>query len=155
MSKEEVKVRRAEAHDESAWRVLWDEYNRFYGREPREEVTRYTWKRVLDPACPVHSLVAEADGKVMGIANYVIHENTSQMLPSCFLQDMIVADEARGCGVGRKLIEWLLAEMRTQGWSRVYWNTKENNYRARFLYDKFTPHSGFVRYVVNNPECKF
>ena len=103
----------------------------------------------------MNGLIAESGGKVMGIAHYVIHENTSQMLPSCFLQDMIVADEARGTGVGRRLIDWLLTEMKTQGWSRVYWNTKENNYRARMLYDKFTSHSGFVRYVVNNPECMF
>lgn len=146
-------IRKAEARDENAWRVLWDEYNRFYGREPREQVTRYTWKRIHDPASPVHALVAEKGARVVGIAHYVIHENTSQMLPSCFLQDMIVAEEARGAGVGCRLIEWLLAEMKAQGWSRVYWNTKENNYRARMLYDKFTPHSGFVRYVVNNPEC--
>ena len=25
------------------------------------------------------------------------------------------------------------------------------NYRARGLYDKYTPHSGFLRYVVMNP----
>ena len=42
--------------------------------------------------------------------------------------------------------------MKAQRWSRLYWNTKENNYRARGLYDKYTPHSGFLRYVVNNPE---
>lgn len=148
-------IRKAEPRDESSWRVLFDEYNRFYGREPREDVTRYTWKRVLDAACPVHALVAEKDGKVVGIPNYVVHENTTQLLPSCYLQDMIVADEARGEGVGRRLIEWLLAEMKPQGWSRVYWNTRENNYRARMLYDKFAPQSGFVRYVVNNPECVF
>ena len=45
------------------------------------------------------------------------------------------------------------AEMKQQGWSRLYWNTKENNYRARGLYDKYTPHSGFLRYVVNNPDA--
>ena len=46
------------------------------------------------------------------------------------------------------LIDWLVEEMKLQGWSRLYWNTKENNYRARGLYDKYTPHSGFLRYVV-------
>ena len=49
------------------------------------------------------------------------------------------------------MIDWLVAEMKAQGWSRLYWNTKENNYRARGLYDKYTPHSGFLRYVINNP----
>ena len=41
--------------------------------------------------------------------------------------------------------------MKTQGWSRLYWNTKEDNYRARGLYDKYTPRDPFVRYVINRP----
>jgi hypothetical protein len=46
------------------------------------------------------------------------------------------------------LIGWLVAEMKREGWSRLYWHTRLNNYRARGLYDKFTPHSDFVRYTV-------
>jgi ribosomal protein S18 acetylase RimI-like enzyme len=52
-------------------------------------------------------------------------------------------------GVGKQLIDWLVAECKAQKWSRLYWNTKENNYRARGLYDRYTPHSGFLRYVLN------
>ncbi len=56
----------------------------------------------------------------------------------------------RANGVGKRLIDWLVAEMKTQGWSRRHWATKENNYRARGMYDKFTTHSGFLRYVIKN-----
>jgi hypothetical protein len=49
------------------------------------------------------------------------------------------------------LIDCLVTEMKTQGWSSLYWNTRENNYRARGLYDKYTTHSGFLRYVIKNP----
>ncbi|MGH9746848.1 MAG: hypothetical protein ACRD59_12155 [Candidatus Acidiferrales bacterium] len=48
------------------------------------------------------------------------------------------------------MIEWLVTEMKARGWSSLYWHTKEDNYRARGLYDKFTPHSGFLRYVIKN-----
>jgi ribosomal protein S18 acetylase RimI-like enzyme len=51
--------------------------------------------------------------------------------------------------VGRQLIDWLLEEAKRQGWSRVYWTTKENNYRARGLYDSYTPRSEFVQYRVD------
>ena len=54
----------------------------------------------------------------------------------------------RAAGVGEQLIGWLVAEMKREGWSRLYWHTRLNNYRARGLYDKFTPHSDFVRYTV-------
>ena len=139
--------------DEARWRELWDAYTRFYERKPVEEVTRHTWARILDPQAPVSAIVAEhADAGVIGIANYVIQESTSALTPGCYLQDLFVDPQARANGVGRALIDWLWAEVQRQGWSRLFWNTKENNYRARALYDTYTPHSGFLRYVLDNPD---
>ena len=147
-------IRRIEARDEARWRELWDAYTRFYEREPVEAITRHTWSRIMDPAAPVHAIVAEreSDG-VIGMANYLLHENTSTLAQVCYLQDLFVDPQLRAAGAGRQLIDWLVAEMKAQGWSRLYWATKENNYRARGLYDKYTPHSGFLRYVITNPEA--
>ena len=148
-------IRKIEARDEARWRQLWDGYCAFYEREPSPKINDYTWKRIMDPACPVYGIVAERAGDgVIGIANYIIHENTSALTPICYLQDLFVDPKLRAGGVGKQLIDWLLDEMKAQRWSRLYWNTKENNYRARGLYDKYTPHSGFLRYVVNNPAIK-
>jgi GNAT superfamily N-acetyltransferase len=144
-------VRRIEPRDEARWRELWEGYCRFYERQVSDPITRHTWARITDPASPVHAIVAERSGDgVIGIANYVIHENTWSLTPVCYLEDLFVDPGARAGGVGRGLIDWLLAEMKAQGWSRLYWHTRENNYRARGLYDKYTSHSGFVRYVVLN-----
>src|SRR5262249_27565852 len=136
-----VTIRKVEARDEERWRVLWDGYNRFYEREPSEAVTLHTWARLLDPASPIFAIVAEDPaGRVVGIANYVLHESTSAIRPVCYLQDLFVDPDNRAGGVGKQLIDWLVAEMATQGWSRLYWHTRETNYRARGLYDKYTPH---------------
>ncbi len=145
-------IRKIEPRDERHWRDLWDAYTRFYEREPSEALTHYTWSRIMDAASPVHAIVAEAEGDgVVGIANYFIHENTSALTPACCLQNLFIDPRTRGVGVGQLLIDWLVAEMKAQNWSRLYWHTKENNYRARGLYDKYTPHSGFLRYVIKNP----
>ena len=147
-----VTIRKIEARDEARWRVLWDGYCRFYERKLSEPITRHTWARLMDKDSPVHGIVAEQAGAgVIGIANYVIHENTWSLTPVCYLEDLFVDPAQRAVGVGRQLIDWLVAEMKRQGWGRLYWNTRETNYRARGLYDKYTPHSGFVRYVVMNP----
>jgi GNAT superfamily N-acetyltransferase len=150
-----VTIRKIEPRDEARWRELWDGYCRFYEREPSEAVTRHTWARIVDAAAPVHAIVAEHEGGgVVGMANYVIHESTSAVAPFCYLQDLYVDPVRRAGGVGKQLIDWLVAEMTARGWSRLYWHTRETNYRARGLYDKYAPHSGFVRYVVANPNVK-
>jgi GNAT superfamily N-acetyltransferase len=145
-----AKIRKIEARDRRRWGDLWEGYCRFYERPIAAPVTAYTWKRIMDPSVPVHAIVAEtkADG-VIGMANYVIHENTWTLTPVCYLEDLFVDPKSRAAGVGKQLIDWLVAECKAQKWSRLYWNTRETNYRARGLYDKYTPHSGFLRYVIN------
>ena len=144
-----VIVRRAAARDEKRWRELFDGYCLFYKRILSKPLTRHTWARILDDASPIHAFVAEdrKDG-VIGIANYVVHEHTLGLTPVCYLGDLFVDPARRASGVGEQLIGWLLAEMKREGWSRLYWHTRLNNYRARGLYDKFTPHSDFIRYTV-------
>ena len=147
-----ITIRKIEARDQARWRKLWDGYTRFYEREPDEALTRRTWARIMDSASPIYAIVAERAGEgVIGMANYIIHENTATLAPVCYLQDLFVDPDRRAGGAGRQMIDWLVAECRAQGWPRLYWATKENNYRARGLYDKYTPHSGFLRYVVNVP----
>src|SRR3989304_5064323 len=148
-----VTIRRIEARDEARWRVLWDGYCRFYERDLSGPVTDHTWKRIMENASPVHAIVAEREGDgVIGIANYVIHENTWTLAPVCYLEDLFVDPEKRAAGVGKQLIDWLGAGMKGGDWSRLDWDTKGDNSRARGLYDQYTPHSGFLRYVLNNPQ---
>ena len=147
-----VAIRRIEARDRQRWGVLWEGYCRFYKVDLSGPVTEHTWNRVIDTASPVHAIVAEQPGDgVIGIANYVIHEHTWSLTPTCYLQDLYVDPKTRAAGVGKQLIDWLVTEMKARKWSRLYWATAETNYRARGLYDKYTPHSGFLRYVVKNP----
>ena len=144
-------IRKIQREDEARWGELWAGYCRFYEREPDPAITAHTWSRLMNDASPVYGIVAlDAQGQVIGIANYLLHENTSTLTPVCYLQDLYVDPAVRAHGAGKQLIDWLVAEMNTQGWARLYWATRENNYRARGMYDKFTPHSGFLRYVISN-----
>jgi GNAT superfamily N-acetyltransferase len=144
-----VTIRRAEPRDEKRWRELFDGYCIFYKRELSEPLSSCTWARILDDASPIHAIVAEdPNAGVIGIANYVIHEHTLGLTPVCYLGDLFVDPAQRATGVGEQLIGGLVAETKRKGWSRLYWHTRQNNYRARGLYDKFTPHSDFVRYTV-------
>ena len=141
-------IRSALPTDEAAWRKLWLAYTDFYNVKLGKAVTDRTWKRILDPDSAITCVVAEVDGQVYGFANCVVHENTWETQPICYLEDLFVAPSARGRGLGRALIEWLRNAMRAEGWARLYWVTHEGNTKARQLYDQFTPADDFVRYVI-------
>lgn len=143
-------IRAALPSDEAAWRQLWSGYLDFYRVDLAEETTQRTWRRILDPESAVLCIVAEVDGQVRGFAHCVVHENTWETQPVCYLEDLFVAPAARGQGVAATLIEWLRNAMRAEGWARVYWVTKADNARARRLYDRFAPVDDVVRYMIRS-----
>ena len=139
-------VRPAVSADFSAWKPLWDGYNAFYGRQPDEDITRTTWARFSDPAEPMHALVVEQDGKLVGLVHYLFHRSTSMIAPTCYLQDLFTSEALRGRGIGRALIEDVYRCAREHGAERVYWQTHETNLSAMKLYDQVAERSGFVVY---------
>lgn len=146
----ELSVRPIVAADRAGWRALWDAYCAFYKVQVPERVTDTLWCRILDPAAPVKGLVAtDADGRLLGLCHYVLHPHTWSAQLLCYLEDLFTAEDTRGRGVGRALIDRLVAMGGDAGWGRVYWHTEETNARARILYDKVTGgHDGYVRYTV-------
>jgi GNAT superfamily N-acetyltransferase len=136
--------------DYGGWRPLWDGYNAFYGRSGvtalPEEVTRTTWERFHDAAEPVHALVAELEGRVVGLAHYLYHRSTTRLHDVCYLQDLFTLPERRGLGIGRQLINGVYAAAGAAGCSRVYWQTQVTNEPGRALYDKVARHHGFIVY---------
>lgn len=140
-----VAVRPVAPADLSQWLPLWEGYNRFYGRDALPaEITRTTWSRFFDAYEPVHALVAERDGRLLGLAHYLFHRSTIQIGPTCYLQDLFTEEGARGKGVGRALIEAVYERAREAGCPRVYWQTHETNVKAIELYEKIAERSGFL-----------
>ncbi|HLJ19626.1 MAG TPA: GNAT family N-acetyltransferase [Stellaceae bacterium] len=143
-------VRPVARQDYEAWLPLWDGYNKFYGRAGPTalpvEITRMTWARFFDAYEPVHALVAESEGKLIGLVHYLFHRSTTLIEPNCYLQDLFTDERARGKGVGRALIEAVYERARIAGCSRVYWLTHETNAIARRLYDSVADNTGFLVY---------
>jgi GNAT superfamily N-acetyltransferase len=143
-------VRAVVPGDFPAWKVLWDGYNAFYGREGstalRPEITQTTWSRFFDAYEPVNALVADDSGELVGLVHYIFHRSTTQIEPTCYLQDLFTSRAARGRGIGRALIEAVYEKAAAAGSGRVYWQTHETNSTAMVLYDKVAERSGFLVY---------
>lgn len=143
-------IREIRPSDFDQWKVLWDGYNAFYGREGPTalplETTQLTWQRFQDLAEPVHALVAEQAGELLGLVHFLYHRSTIVKSFNCYLQDLFTAQAARGKGVGRALIEAVYAHARAAGSPRVYWHTQNHNATARRLYDQVGDNPGFMVY---------
>ncbi len=136
----------ATAADETAFRRLWQGFLAYYNQPVPESTTAATWARIIDPAHRMTCRLAFDDGQALGFA--IHHHHCSSWVPGddVYLEDLFVDAAARGRGVGRALINDLIAIGRQNGWHRLYWNTNHDNATARRLYDSFCQDDGHIRY---------
>ena len=141
-------VRPLDLSDRSEWGELWAAYLEFYGTSRPQEVFDIYFARLLgDDPQDFHGLVAEQNGKLVGLAHYLFHRHGWSVENTCYLQDLYAAPNVRGKGVGRKLIEAVYAAADAQGAPSVYWLTQDFNSEARRLYDRVGTVSPFIKYV--------
>ena len=142
-----VIVRALRAEDEPAWRDLWRAYLAFYESTVPEEVYVSSFARLLgDDPRDYSGLVAEQDGRLVGLTHYLFHRHGWKIEDVCYLQDLYALPETRGTGVGRALIEGVYAAADAHGAANVYWNTQDFNETARRLYDRIGVLTPFIKY---------
>lgn len=143
-----MQIRALMAEDRAGWQQLYQGYQAFYGFPDRPgEFYDTAFARLMSGAADdFHGLVADDGGRLLGLTHYVFHPNLWRPQGVCYLQDLFTAKDARGKGVGRALIEAVYAAADQGGVPTVYWQTAEDNYAGRMLYDRVGTRSGFIRY---------
>jgi len=143
---DKISIRPVGEDERQAWNPLWAGYLAFYKSALTREVSDLTWHRFHDPDEQLFALGGYVDGELMGIAHYLFHRSTWAPHRYCYLEDLFVAEGARGRGLGRALIEEVYAKAQAANASRVYWLTHSTNAQARMLYDKVADNLGFIQY---------
>lgn len=130
--------------DRAGWQPLAVGYNTFYERTYLDATYDTSWRRLMEGR-ELHGLAARLDGRVIGFAHYLFPPSVWYD-HACYLADLFVDETVRGQGAARKLIMAVAAAARADGAERYYWQTRQDNARARALYDKVAKHVGFIRY---------
>lgn len=141
-----LNIRTAQTSDHAQWMELWQGYLIFSGASVSDAVSSKTWDRFSDESIPMHCVVAEVDGELVGMVHFIYHPSTLTLGDIAYLQDVFVQSAYRGQGIGRALIEYVVSSAAQNKVSRVWWLVHEHNHNAMQLYDHLAERSGLIQY---------
>ncbi|RKF16332.1 GNAT family N-acetyltransferase [Roseovarius spongiae] len=144
---DDITIRPLALEDRAEWARMWTAYLAFYDTTLPQAVFDTAFARMLSRAPGEYQgLIAELDGRPVGLAHFLFHRILWSAEDTCYLMDLFAVPEARGRGVGRALIEAVNAAAKSADIPIVYWTTEENNQTARRLYDTLATRIPFVIY---------
>ena len=147
----ELTITPARPQDEARWRELYAGYAAFYSVPFAEADYVRVWSWIHDPARETRCLIArDGDGAPVGLAHYRAYDSPLRGT-SGFLDDLFVDPARRGSGAADALLAELRRIAAEEGWTTVRWNTAEDNYRARGVYDRHATRTVFLTYSMAAP----
>lgn len=148
MSKITTTVRPLRESDRAEWQEMWTGYLEFYESSVKPEVYDSTFARLLgDDPRDFSAMIAEQDGRSVGLVHYLFHRHAWRIEEVCYLQDLYARPEVRGTGAGRALIQAVYDAADAKGAPSVYWMTQEFNAVGRQLYDRIGVLTPFIKYA--------
>jgi ribosomal protein S18 acetylase RimI-like enzyme len=107
----------------------------WFGGEPPDEEIEQSVHRLLDDPNTEYLLAADGDGEAAGVCQLRFRYGVWLSSEDCCLEDLYVADEARGAGLGRALVEAAIERATERGCRRIELDTNERNTQALALYE--------------------
>jgi len=133
-------IRPATADDLDDALPLFAGYQRFYAGGARDDDhNRAFLARFVAPGEAGLLLLArdEQTGAPLGFANLYWTFSSVSAEEHALMNDLFVAEEARGKAVGHALIEAAARAARDRGATQMSWQTAVDNRRAQRLYERF------------------
>ena len=142
-------IRPIGAQDRDSWEGLYRGYADFYKVETDVEKLESLFSWLMDPTHVCEGIVAlDAQARLIGLAHYRAMPSPLRGAEIGFLDDLFVDPSCRGSGAAEALLRHVDAIAQTKGWPVVRWITRDNNYRARGLYDRLALRSDWITYEM-------
>ncbi|HEX8856738.1 MAG TPA: GNAT family N-acetyltransferase [Thermoleophilaceae bacterium] len=113
-------------------------YCDFYEVQPSDDaLLAMSRELIADPEKEgVQLLARDDDGNAVGFATIFWSWSTSDAARIGVMNDLFVAEAARGGGAAEALIRACVDECRARGAGRLTWQTALDNHRAQAVYDR-------------------
>ena len=145
-----VTVRPLGDKDFFAWLGLFEGYSAFYESELTDQIALQVWSWIIDANNDLVGAVAvNEDGDFVGFAHYRKVPRTLSGDLALFLDDLFVAEDARGKGVATQLMDFAKAYARDHKLAQVQLVTAADNATAQVLYDQVGTRTNWVTYEID------
>ena len=134
--------------DYDQWRRFYQGCADFYQLALTIHGVRTTWAWLMDATHVCAGLVAEQSGQLVGIAHFRGMPRPLRGQIIGFFDDLFVMPKSRSGGAAEALITAVQATDKAEGWGVARLITRENNYRARGLYDKLAKKTNWALYEM-------
>lgn len=144
-----ISIRPPGEADRGNWERLYRGYAEYYQMPMNDGILQTVWEWIFDPDQKFYCILADRDGDPVGLMHYRAMFSPLRGAIAGFLDDLYVDPAARGSGAVDKLFEALAARVREHGWPAIRWITRDNNYRARAVYDRVATRTDWITYELN------
>ena len=104
---------------------------------------------MLDTNHDLNALVYEIDNSIVALAHYRRMPSPLRGKYIGFLDDLYVDPQFRGKKIGEKIIKKLNDISKERNWGLIRWITRNDNHKAKSLYDKVAKKSTWEVYELD------
>ena len=131
-----VAIKALEQDHYDQWLTLYHGYADHYRATLTDDGIETTWGWLMDQTHPLTGLVALDGDQLIGLAHFRGMPSPLRGAEIGFLDDLFVDPASRGQQAGELMLMALKEIANDKDWPVVRWITRDNNYRARSLYDR-------------------
>ena len=141
-------IRPIKTEDKKDWEKLYRGYADFYKVKMNDEILTTVWMWLFDQKHEVSCLVYEENSKVIALAHYRKMPSPLRGKYIGFLDDLFVDPAHRGKKIGEKILSELKNISEKNKWGLIRWITRNDNIRAKSLYDKVSEKTTWDTYEL-------
>ena len=141
-------IRPIKLEDKRDWENLYRAYAYFYKVDMSQEKLETVWNWLNDNDHVVFGLVYEENSKVIALAHYRKMPSPLRGKYIGFLDDLFVDPNHRRKKIAKEILLELKKISEKNGWGLVRWITRNDNEKAKSLYDKVSEKTTWDTYEL-------